>query len=189
MEKEIWKDIPCYEGLYQASNLGRIKSLDRKQADKFGKVYKYKSKVLKPRAGKGDGRLAVVLSKKGITKGFNVHTLIAETFLGKRPDGYFICHCDGNNQNNNIENLRYDTSSQNGVDIYRHKGKAPLGVLTPEDVVEIRNKKRTTKCTNKKLAQEYNVSSSTISYILERKTFSWLNEDGTIDESKTQIKL
>lgn len=188
MEKEIWRDIPGYEGLYQASSLGRIKSLDRKQSDKFGKIYNYKSKILKPRAGKGDGRLAVVLSKNGVTKGFNVHSLIAESFLGTRPEGYFICHCDGNNQNNNIENLRYDTSSQNGIDIYRHGGKAPLGVLTPEDVVEIRNKKVATKCTNRKLAEEYNVSPTTICDVLKRKTFSWLNDDGTINESKTQIK-
>ena len=188
MEEEIWKDVPGYEGLYQASSLGRIKSLDRYVVYSNGSVRLYKGKILKPRAGKGDGRLAVVLYKNGVRKGFNVHSLIAESFLGTRPEGYFICHCDGNNQNNNIENLRYDTSSQNGIDIYRHGGKAPLGVLTPEDVVEIRNKKVATKCTNRKLAEEYNVSPTTICDVLKRKTFSWLNDDGTIDESKTQIK-
>lgn len=188
MEREIWKDIPEYEGLYQASSLGRIKSLNREQADKFGKVYKYKSKILKHGTNKNDGRQYVVLSKEGKTKSFNVHTLVALAFIGEKPNGYFVCHCDGNNQNNNIENLRYDTSNQNGIDIYRHGRKAPLGVLTPKDVVEIRNKKRVTKCTNRKLAEEYNVAPSTIGYVLKRKTFDWINDDGTIDESKTQIK-
>jgi len=188
MEKEIWKDVPGYEGLYQASSFGRIRSVDRFITMKNGAGRFTKGKMLKPRAGKGDGRLAVVLYKNGVRKGFNVHSLIAESFLGTRPEGYFICHCDGNNQNNNIENLRYDTSSQNGIDIYRHGGKAPLGVLTLEDVVEIRNKKVATKCTNRKLAEEYNVSPTTICDVLKRKTFSWLNDDGTINESKTQIK-
>ena len=49
-------------------------------------------------------------------------------------------------------------------------------------------KKVATKCTNRKLAEEYNVSPTTICDVLKRKTFSWLNDDGTIKESKTQMK-
>ena len=87
MEKETWKDIPGYEGVYQASSLGRIKSLDREQADKFGKVYKYKSKLLKHGTNKNDGRQYVVLSKEGKTRSFNVHSLVESAIVTGKQIG------------------------------------------------------------------------------------------------------
>lgn len=112
--KEIWKDIPNYEGLYQASNLGNIKSLER---------YNYKGhhnleKILKPTLCK-NGYLYVNLCKSKKTKIIQVHKLIAITFL-KNPNNYLcINHIDGNKTNNLVYNLEYCTYSHNEKEAYR----------------------------------------------------------------------
>ena len=74
MKKEIWKPIKGYEGLYQVSNFGRVKSL------KFGK-----EKILKQSIDKKTGYLHVVLCKNGILKTYYVHRLVAEAFIDN-PD-------------------------------------------------------------------------------------------------------
>lgn len=76
---EIWKDIPNYEGLYQASNYGKIKSLERTIMRKNGKPYFQKEHIMKQYLRK-DGYLYVVLSKNGISKCKNVHKIIAKHF-------------------------------------------------------------------------------------------------------------
>lgn len=91
--EEIWKEIPDYEGLYWASNLGKIKS---------------KRKVLKPVNGE---YLKVGLSKNGIQKTFYLHRLVAETFLGK--SNLYVNHKDENKHNNHIDNLEWVTFKEN----------------------------------------------------------------------------
>ena len=71
LEKEIWKDIPNYEGLYQASNLGRIRSLPRQTNNQFGK----KERILKPRISH-NGYYRVELWKQSIRKKYFVHRLV-----------------------------------------------------------------------------------------------------------------
>ena len=90
---EIWKDIKGYEGLYEVSNLGRVKS---------------KRKILKPINGE---YLKVGLSKNGIQKTLYVHRLVAETFLGK--SNLQVNHKDEDKHNNNIENLEFVTHKEN----------------------------------------------------------------------------
>ena len=105
--KEVWRDISEYEGLYQVSNLGRVKSLGN---DKFKK-----EKILKPgNNGKNkDGYFFVYLYKKGIKKMYFVHRLIAEAFL-ENPDNLpVVNHMDQNKQNNRVDNLEYCTISYN----------------------------------------------------------------------------
>lgn len=97
--KEIWKDIPGYEGLYQASNLGRIKS---KKNNKILKLYKNQY-----------GYLQVRLSKKGIVKLFRVHRLITNTFIYNKYNKPYVNHKDGNKQNNCVENLEWCTQKEN----------------------------------------------------------------------------
>lgn len=84
-EKEVWKDIPGYQGYYQISNLGRVKSLQRtithKPSKKFpnGRVVIYKERELIPSTD-SSGYLFVQLYKSGVFKSKRIHRLVAETF-------------------------------------------------------------------------------------------------------------
>ena len=79
MEKEIWKDVIGYEGLYQISNTGRIKSLE-KYVKNHNKLLKKSEKILKPQIIK-KGYLRIGLSKENVSKKFLIHRLVAETFI------------------------------------------------------------------------------------------------------------
>ena len=93
--KEIWKDIPNYEGLYQASNLGRIKSIPRNGTIK-------KERILKQTLDT-TGYLTIGLHKDNKAKKVNVHRLIAKTFIPNINNYNVINHIDGNKTNNKIE--------------------------------------------------------------------------------------
>lgn len=182
--QEIWKDIPDYEGLYQVSNLGRVKSLDRAIEYSNGKTVFTKGKIIKQNKDKHD-RLRLRLSKNNKGKNYFVHTLVALAFIGDRPDGYVVAHCDGNNNNNKLSNLRYDTITENAIDMYRHGKKVSIGKFSIEDVIEIRRLYENNIFNSVELAEKYDVRHSTIGKIVRRETFTWLNDDGTIKESTT----
>lgn len=98
-EKEIWKDIPGYEGLYQVSNYGLVKSL--------------RNNIILKDAKNRDGYPKVCLNKNGEMKNFYIHRLVASMFV---PNPYLyleINHIDGNKENNYFENLEWCTRSQN----------------------------------------------------------------------------
>lgn len=114
MEKEIWKDIPGYEGLYQVSSLGRVKSLDRVVPHgRFGE-FKLKGRVLKPSATT-KGYLSLDLCKYGMIKTITVHKLAAMAFLNHEPCGMkeVVDHIDNNPLNNRVDNLQLITSREN----------------------------------------------------------------------------
>lgn len=106
--EEIWKDIKGYEGLYQVSNLGNVKSINH--YNKFGeKTILYKGKVLKQQIIKTNGYLSVNLSKNGKTKKFLVHRLVAEAFITNSNNYLVINHIDENKLNNSLDNLEWCT--------------------------------------------------------------------------------
>ena len=109
---EIWKDYKDYEGLYQASNLGRLRSLDRWVKSKSGSVRFCKGRILKPCTTK-DGYLLVNLCKNGKIKSFLVHRLVAEVFIDNPDNLPQVNHKDENKLNNNAENLEWCSSSYN----------------------------------------------------------------------------
>ena len=110
---EIWKEVKGYEG-YEVSSLGRVKSLARTVVYKDGRVYKYKSKVLKPRTGT-NGYLIVNIVKDTKCKTRSIHQLLAEAFLNHTPDGYklVVDHIDNNPLNNELGNLQVITAREN----------------------------------------------------------------------------
>lgn len=112
MIEEIWKDITGFEGLYQVSNFGRIKSLDRKIKYKDGRTRVFLSKILKT-GNNGHGYLIVNLSKNGKTKMFYVHRLVAETFIPNPNNLPQVNHKDENTYNNYLNNLEFCTSNYN----------------------------------------------------------------------------
>ena len=105
MNKEIWKDITGYEGLYQVSDQGRVKSLKRKG--------RRKERILKPFYS-GGGYLFVCLSDgTGGQKWYYIHRLVGETFLPKREGKDDINHKDEDKTNNNTWNLEWVSRKEN----------------------------------------------------------------------------
>lgn len=114
--KEEWKDIAGYEDLYQVSNYGRVKSLDRISAYRSRKT----KGVLLKQSTRKDGYLLVSLWKNGCHYNGLVHQLVARAFKGPRPDGLQVCHEDGVQSNCAASNFRYDTPIGNNRDKRRH---------------------------------------------------------------------
>ena len=112
---EIWKDIKNYEGLYQVSNLGRVRSLDhiRKNGKKENQIYLSKGRILKAAVQKKGGYVFVVLSKDGKTKGYRVHRLVADAFIDNPNNYRCVNHKDENKTNNNVNNLEWCTHKYN----------------------------------------------------------------------------
>jgi hypothetical protein len=112
--EEIWNDVPNYEGIYQVSNLGRVKSLERtiSRAGKYDVVIKERFLKL---GTDSHGYLIASLHKDLKAKTFKVHKLLAIVFLKHKPCGYnvVIDHIDNNKLNNNLENLQLITHRQN----------------------------------------------------------------------------
>ena len=104
MIEEIWKDIKGFEGIYQVSNLGRVKSLKR--------PYRLKEKIKKPTRDRY-GYYQVRLCKQSIGKGYLVHRLVWEAFNGHIPEGYEINHLDERPVNNALSNLSLVTHREN----------------------------------------------------------------------------
>lgn len=122
--KEIWKDICGYEGKYQISNLGNVKSLQREVYKKHGELFRvHPERILKPCDYKGKGYPIVALSSGDrVYQSHRVHRLIADHFLGATKK-HAVDHIDGDRTNNNISNLRLCTVSQNGANKKKyHKG-------------------------------------------------------------------
>lgn len=120
---EEWRDIPGYEGLYQASTAGRIRSLDRDSEQGFRRGV-----VLSMRPHPNGGHLQVGLSKQGRNTTFKVHRLVLATFVGPCPEGMEGCHNNGDVNDNSLENLRWDTRLANIHDSIRHGTHNSLGI-------------------------------------------------------------
>lgn len=173
MPEEIWKDIPGHEGQYQVSNRGRVRSLprlvtcERPNGRRFTR--RYRGFVLKPGRMSG-GHLSVVLGKH--TGSRTVHSLVAEAFIGPRPNGKEVCHNDGDHTNNCVENLRYDTRKENLLDEYR-AGRGARSRVTPETVRAIRAELATKK-KGRAIAREFGVSEYVVSEIKTGRSWSWV---------------
>jgi hypothetical protein len=117
---EEWRDVPGYEGLYQVSDKGRVRSLDRVVPDSRWGLNRKPGKVLQPNPHSVMGYLRVVLYRQGVRRNFDVHQLVALAFIGLRPEGMEVCHNSGDVNDNRVENVRYDTRSGNMRDRARH---------------------------------------------------------------------
>jgi len=116
--KEEWKDIEGYEGLYQVSNLGNVKSLKRVIVKKNGVSLPIEEKILKPSIA-SHGYRVVVLANKGQLKQMLIHRLVAKAFVDNPNNYKEINHKDGNKLNNNISNLEWCTYTENLVHAYK----------------------------------------------------------------------
>jgi len=128
-QKEVWKDVKNYEGFYQVSNLGRVKSLDRKVSN--GKVLYYRKGVILKQGVCGRDYKTKPYYKVSLSgKDFTIHSLVAQSFLDYAIDGtnkLVVDHIDNNRANNNVCNLRILTNRQN-LSRYKNKSSKYTGV-------------------------------------------------------------
>lgn len=158
---EEWRDIPGYEGLYQVSNLGRVRSVDHVVTRTV------KGRILRPRLRK-NGYLVVTLSGGGPK---DVHRLVALAFHGRGRPGEQVRHLNGNRTDPRAENLAWGSQSENERDKYIYAGKRNR--LSLDDVREIRRHiEAGERYAN--IARLFNVSDTTIRQIAKGETFAWL---------------
>jgi len=173
---EIWKDVEGFEGYYQVSNHGRVKSLKRMAACRGGAFRTIRERILKQGTANKRGHLNVMLSREGTHKNQWVHRLVLKTFTNECPKGYQCCHNDGNPMNNHIENLRWGSKEENAADKILH-GTVPSGAkhpnskLTEAQVINIRTLYSNGGYTFETLGQYYGVHLGTIHSIIHRKTW------------------
>jgi len=165
---ETWKDIENYEGSYQVSNLGRIKSFMKKEPQ-----------ILKE-ATSIEGYKFITLTKNLKHKSLGIHRLIAIHFIPNPNSKPEINHINCNPSDNRIENLEWCTPKENKQHSVR-MGRVPNGVthylskLNEEQVVEIRGLYANGNITMKEIAKKYNVSNCAIRYVIRRITWKHLN--------------
>lgn len=117
---EIWKPIPGYEGHYEVSSHGRVRSLDRTVQRKDGQTQRLKGRMMALKKTR-NGYFLVGLRREGEKQRFKlVHRLVLEAFVGPCPDGMETLHGDGNPENNRLSNLHWGSLSENNLDTVKH---------------------------------------------------------------------
>lgn len=181
----MWCDIKGFEGKYQVSNLGEVKSLKRLLKTSNGKQWYVRERILKQNDSKGYKK--VVLQNKSIKKTIKVHRLVADGFIENPGNKPCVNHKDGDKTNNNITNLEWVTYSENTI----HAWKTGLKVkkqgedhntskYSNNEIRAVRNiydnKEYYEKILNKKLTYKmigriFGMDSANVGYIVRRQ--SW----------------
>ena len=116
---EKWLPVPGYDGLYEVSSFGNVKSLARTRVGMNGKPVSVRSRIRKPAVRK-NSYLYVMLYRNAVAKWHGVHQLVLRAFVGECPAGMECRHLDGNPSNNKISNLKYGTRKENQADRRAH---------------------------------------------------------------------
>lgn len=117
---EEWRPVPGFEGKYEVSDHGRVKSLDRLYTDSLGRTYARRGRMLALRSEKKTGYKVCDLTVGSGHKTSRVHRLVLAAFVGPCPDGMLACHNNGDPSDNRLANLRWDTQSENMYDKRKH---------------------------------------------------------------------
>lgn len=125
---EIWKDIQGYEGLYQISNYGRVRTVDRVSFQKHWQggesKYLHKGKIRTPHMRK-NGYFSINLVKDRKQKTFNIHRLVALHFIPRVEGKEYVNHIDADKTNNHVSNLEWCTQKENIQYAYDNGTKTP----------------------------------------------------------------
>lgn len=170
---ERWLPVAGYEGLYEVSDQGRVRSLPR-----LATCGRYQGKRRVPGGVMSGSRhafgysMVILCAGDGTRKCYTVHGLVLTAFVGPRPEGAECRHLDGDPRNSRLSNLAWGSHRENEADKWEHgtrgvgsRSTAPK--LTEADVVAIRKDQRT----QREIAKAYGITQSNVSCIKLRK--SW----------------
>jgi hypothetical protein len=175
---ETWKAVPGYEGLYEVSDLGRVKSLARYVPSRWKKPRFVAERIMRSARAR---YIVVRLSRDADVKNFGVHRLVCEAFHGPPQEGMQAAHIDGNPYNNTASNLYWATPAENCADRKRH-GRWVHGTrvntnkLSEADISAIISEYRT-GIPRKDIAAAYGVHRSSIDQLLRGDTWKHLRSE------------
>lgn len=175
--QESWRPVKGYEGLYEISNRGRVKSLKR-IVKRGNHTLQIPETILKIHINRW-GYPHCSLNKNGKSKTHTIHRLVASAFIDKSHEGLEVNHIDGNKENNSVENLEWVTRTENIRHAFsnnlmvRHKGyKNGSAILDDEKVKEIKRHILEGKMYSREIARKYGVSLTCITHIKTNNTWT-----------------
>lgn len=181
--KEIWKPVVGYEGLYEVSNLGRVKTLPKTHVFKNGGVYNYPEKIMSACLN-SNGYPQLKLFRNGVRKVTAVHRLVAAAFIPNPENKTDVNHIDGVKTNNTVTNLEWATKLENSLHakvnglMCRLKGSTnPMAKISESDVLSIIEERKNIKTSHKELANKYGVGTATISNICRNTSWKHIKRD------------
>lgn len=174
MDTEIWKDVIGYEGYYEVSNLGRVRSVTRKVPNRNSTIT-CRGQII--RTSKKDGYLRLSLAKERKRKTYYVHTLVAYAFIGNPPgptgskgNDYTVDHLDENILNNKANNLEWVTRIENG-NRYRanagHYATLNTDQITDNDIEAVKAVFKTGRFTEAQIAKMLRIKIEDLKNILD----------------------
>lgn len=180
-EPEEWRPVPNRPD-YEASSLGRVRSLDRVVLTKNGRQVRHHGRMLKGRQGGTSPYLVISLRNhdSGSFTHHLVHSVVCAAFHGPRPSrGHEVAHYDGDPLNNRPDNLRWATRVENLADKVRHGtqltgSRNHKAILCEEDVHAIRSLYATRRFTHQAIANLFKVSGPTVTLIVKRVNWKHL---------------
>lgn len=200
MSAERWRSVIGFEGKYEVSDRGRVRSVDRivttRQRKRDGSVVVHhrQGMILTPALRRGYPFVGLsALASDGFhrSKMFSVHVLVLKAFVGPRPDGHVGCHFDDNPLDNRLEKLRWGTHSDNHYDSVRN-GTKPMGEahngskLTKHTVLRIslyvEGKIGKGPYSTREIARWFSVCPATVTRIRDRTTWRHMIATATHDE-------
>lgn len=166
---EIWKSIPGFEGQYEVSSMGRVRSLDRtvtvRAGVKSGYLQQRKGAILRPGKNTKQGHVTVSLGRRN---SLNVHRIVMLAFKGPCPHGLEVLHINGKAADNRLSNLRYGTRRENNLDIGAH-GRRKISVAQARAIKKHINRSEASAL---KLAAKYKISRSYVWQIWQGKQWT-----------------
>lgn len=183
---ERWLPVVGFEGLYEVSDLGRVRSVDRVEVyervlanGRMVRISRHREgRMLRPGTVKSGHQLVAL----GRGRSKLVHALVLAAFVGPRPAGHDSCHYDGDPANNRLSNLRWGTRAENVHDAQRHgtfRGGSGPGEASPRarlNDAQVRTIRAANDDQIAVLAAEYGVTRSAIRAVRSRKTWSHVED-------------
>jgi len=180
--KEVWKNVVDWEGLYQVSNLGRVKSLKRIVDGKNNTPRVLPEKIIRQSPiTKHTLRVKFTMTYQGVSKTLYTHRAVLEAFKGICPKGFEGSHIDGNPNNNSLDNLIWESHKDNIGRQIEH-GTRNFGEtngsskLKGHDVINIRKLHKSSDYSYADIGRIYNTTGTNISLIVRRKRWDHIKQ-------------